>query len=457
MTSHINVIMDPIDTVEALDKAKGMKFVHLNVRSLAKKMDQIRLMLADTNLDVITFSETWLKPYLHSNLVELDMYKAFRLDRGTTGRRSKKGGGLITYIHEKHAPNSESRDDMSISNEHIEAQWIYINRPFCKDIFVCNIYRPPNGDLTKAISYLDGCLKAINPVKNNLFLLGDMNVNYVNKKSPNFKKLNFFVQSNGLTQYINNTTRNTDKTNSLIDLALTNSKFIHLSGTLNHFISDHQPIYLVHKKMKDTRPTAQFRGRSYRNFDSEIFKTKLADADWTTFYGSSSTDKAWFIMQNIITTVLNQMCPMKTFHIKNYRPDWITKELIEQIKDRDYFYKQAKKTGDTDMWNIAKHLRNITNSNIRHAKRDFVLHELKQNEHNVKKFWKVIRSVIPSKKSSSGSEILLRDGPEKVDRTEVAHFINNYFVNVGNFPPPQPLQHPAVSMTHLFPGIMMRY
>ena len=32
------------------------------------------------------------------------------------------------------------------------------------------------------------------------------------------------------------------------------------------------------------------------------------------------------------------------------------------------------------MWNIAKHLRNITNSHIRHAKRDFVLNELKQNE-----------------------------------------------------------------------------
>ena len=325
---------------------------------------------------------------------------------------------------------------MNVSNEHIEAQWVYIHRPSCKNILVCNMYRPPSGDLKKAISYLDDCLKTINLAKNNVFLLGDMNVNYINKKSPSFKKLNFFVQSNSLTQHINTTTRNTDKTNSLIDIALTNSKFIQSSGTLEHFISDHQPIYLVHKKAKDTRPTAQFRGRSYRNFDPESFKTKLAEADWTSFYDSTNVDEAWTLMQNLIVSILDQTCPIRTFHIKNYRPDWMTRELIEQIKDRDYFYKQAKKTGDTDMWNIAKHLRNITNSHIRQAKRDFVLNELKQNENNAKKFWKVIRSVIPSNKSSSNNEILLKDGARKLDRTEVAHFINNYFINVGNLSSP---------------------
>ena len=51
----------------------------------------------------------------------------------------------------------------------------------------------------------------------------------------------------------------------------------------------------------------------------------------------------------------------------------MTGDLIEQIKDRDYLYKKAKKTGDADSWNIAKYLRNLTNSNIRLAKRDFVL------------------------------------------------------------------------------------
>ena len=82
--------------------------------------------------------------------------------------------------------------------------------------------------------------------------------------------------------------------------------------------------------------------------------------------------------------------------------------LIEQIRDRDYFYKKAKRTGDIDMWNIAKYLRNLTNTNIRHSKRDFILHELRENENNPKTFWKLIQSVVPSNKTKTNSDILLK-------------------------------------------------
>ena len=70
------------------------------------------------------------------------------------------------------------------------------------------------------------------------------------------------------------------------------------------------------------------------------------------------------------------MCPLRSFKIKNYRPDWMTSELIELVKDRDYFYSKAKTLGNKDDWNIAKHLRNMVNSNIRQAKRDFILEKL---------------------------------------------------------------------------------
>ena len=78
--------MYSISTFETLSAAKGLKFIHLNVRSLTKKIDQIRTLLADTTLDVLTFSETWLKQYLNTKVVHLDGYKSFRLDRATKGK-----------------------------------------------------------------------------------------------------------------------------------------------------------------------------------------------------------------------------------------------------------------------------------------------------------------------------------------------------------------------------------
>lgn len=45
-----------------LQSRRGFKIFHLNVRSITHKMDSIRLLLKDNNLDVLTVSETWLSP-----------------------------------------------------------------------------------------------------------------------------------------------------------------------------------------------------------------------------------------------------------------------------------------------------------------------------------------------------------------------------------------------------------
>ena len=85
--------MDPYDTFEALNGAKGIKLVHLNTRSLLKKIDQIRVLLSGLDTD-----ETWLKPHLSMSTVELKGFKAFRQDRELRSGKTKRGGGLI-YIH----------------------------------------------------------------------------------------------------------------------------------------------------------------------------------------------------------------------------------------------------------------------------------------------------------------------------------------------------------------------
>ena len=83
----------------------------------------------------------------------------------------------MTYINNKHSSLCESLDDMNMSNAHIEAQWTLIHRPNSKNIVICNVCRPTNGNLKTAISYLDECLKTINLSKVDVFLLGDLNVN----------------------------------------------------------------------------------------------------------------------------------------------------------------------------------------------------------------------------------------------------------------------------------------
>ena len=435
--------MEAIKTFGELSRIKGFKITHLNVRSILKKIDQLRTLLLGLNLDVITFSETWLGPHVHSGLLNLDGFQLFRADRQTGRGKKKRGGGLITYVRGAHSSSCEQLCNLDISSVDMEAQWILIHRPHCKNVIICNLYRPPNGNLKTAMSYLETCLSTINLDKADTFLLGDMNVDFQNKLAADFKKINFFIQSNSLTQHVNTTTRNTEKTNTLLDVVISNSRFISHSGTLNHFISDHQPIFVVHKKGRDKRESVKFKGRSYRNFDEQLFRDRLLHSiNWEDYYKIDQPDRAWEFILGHINKLLDELCPIRTFFIKNYRPDWMTDELIEQIKDRDYFYKKAKASGDKDAWNIAKYLRNITNSNIRQAKRDFILNELTENEDNSKKFWKVIRKVIPSKQTAR-QNVMLRDNGRKVDKHLVADFINDFFINVGKIDRPNVL--PAAS------------
>ena len=420
-----------INTLSELNQIKGFKLLHMNVRSLSKKMDQLRIVLHESNLDVIRFSETWLNKAVNSKSVALQNYILYRQDRDLNVVAKKRGGGLLTYIKKEHAADSEPLDDYNKSNGDIEAQWSIIYRPHCKNVVICNVYRPPTGNLEKALSYLDEMLRMFEMDKFEIYVMGDMNVNYKNKLSKNFKKLNFFTKANGLTQKIMNSTRNSDKSKSLLDIVLTNSRYISVAGTLDHFISDHQPIFVVKKKKRDHRPKVEFWGRSYRNYDKVLFEQQLLDFDWDDFYELKDPDAAWSCFSDRVLKILDHMCPIRSYQIRNYRPEWVTNELLEQIKDRDYFFKKAKLSGDTDAWNIARHLRNQTNANIRLARKDFVLSELNEHSSDYKKFWKTIRSVIPEEKGSAGQDILLSHDGKKLKKQEVAHYINNYFINIG--------------------------
>ena len=150
--------MDKPRTLQDLGKYKGIKMVHCNVRSLVKKIDQMRLLVEGGGIDILTICETWLKYHLNTSLFNIDRYQAFRQDRNLSNKTGKRGGGLISYISLKYASSCESLEELDRSMDFIEAQWFYIHRQNCKDIVVCNIYRPPK--CTKPLSTIQ-CNKTL--------------------------------------------------------------------------------------------------------------------------------------------------------------------------------------------------------------------------------------------------------------------------------------------------------
>ena len=267
-----------------------------------------------------------------------------------------------------------------------------------------------------------------------MVILGDFNVDYKNKKSPNYKKVKFFEKANSLDQIISTTTCNTKTSNSLLDIAFTNMKHIRSAGTLDSFLSDHQPIYILKKKESNGGKTDQlFEGRSYRHYDRQTFFNNIKEANWDSFYEASDPTLAWEIMQNNIILEADKMCPIKQFKIKNTKPCRVTNELIECMRDRDYLYSKAKRTNNEDDWNIAKFHRNRVNANVRRARAEFIQDQLRNSEGNLAKFWRTIKQVMPNKKGAKKhSKISITDEDNvSFNNNLVADHLNEFFANIG--------------------------
>ena len=123
-----------------------------------------------------------------------------------------------------------------------------IIKPQSKSILVSTWYRPPDSP----VSYFTEFEKMIGPFDTeNLeyFLLGDLNVDLKQSVKSSYRdKLNEIFYFYGIRPLINEPTRITETSSSLIDLCLTNSASTVVdSGVLYLSISDHSLIYMVRK------------------------------------------------------------------------------------------------------------------------------------------------------------------------------------------------------------------
>ena len=197
-------------------------------------------------------------------------------------------------------------------------------------------------------------------------------------------------------------------------------------------ISDHLPVFVNRKKINVISEKAKFSGRSYRQYDTDVFANEFMNQNWDVFDQTTDPNLLWEIFCEKIVTILDRQCPMKTFSIKQYKEPWITNELLELIKDKDLALRKAKKSKKDSDWKIACRFRNDCLSKIRKAKSDFVKNQLNNNQNDSKKFWKNVKDIWPSKKSKNSKITLIdQDTKKEIPVNETADYINRFFTHIG--------------------------
>ena len=423
--------------LDEIKNSKGMHMAHLNIRSLSSKWENFKANFMNKNIHVLGLSETWLNDRLPNKMFDLSSdYLFYRNDRNWKENNSnviKKGGGVGLYVNKNLHSSDINFKRFNCSNKYIECQWVSMKQNHNKLILIGNLYRPPQGDVDVFTQYIENVLDEIELDSIELFLMGDYNIDFLDKKDPKSKKLLDMIEPLGLRQLIKEPTRLTLDRNSCLDLFITNCDNICKVGVSTINISDHLPILLTRKRIKSLERKCNFTGRSYRNYEKDMFQQLVIDANWNAFDTSTTVAKKWKCLLDIIRGNIDRMCPLKVFKIKQEKEPWISNQLIELIKDKDYALKRAKNKKDPMLWAEAKRLRNHCTKRLREARAEYIKDNLDNNLGDQKKFWKNIQNIIPSSKKKKTGNFKLKDEITglDIDENETAQYINEFFVNIG--------------------------
>ena len=423
--------------IDDVRMAKGLHMAHLNTRSLFNKWETFKAQFMSSNLHFIGLSETWLNEKIPDNILNLsNEYTIVRNDRNWSEADTtepKKGGGVAAFIKNTLDFSATNFKHLNQSSKDIELQWISISLPHSKSILIGNMYRPPQGNVDNFIQVLENAFNELDLSKLELYLMGGINIDMLDKQTESYRKFTTLTKSAGLCQLIKDATRYSTVRNSLLDICVTNSNFIQRSGVCNVNISDHQMVLITRKKAKLPKKKSSFIGRSNRNYSKDVFQNAIKNANWEAFNNEITVAGKWKQLIKIIYNAIDVMCPLKTFKIKQQKEPWITAPLIELIKDKDLALKQAKKRNDPQLWTTAKRLRNTCTTCLRKARADFIKEILENNRGNSKKIWKNIQEVLPNKKGTSKGIFKLFDPATNQDIADedTANLINDYFVNIG--------------------------
>ena len=399
-----------------MDSVKGLKIIHLNIRSLLSKIDLLRIWVEQHQPSVITISETWLTNTISDNEIKLTNYILYRADRGT------RGGGVATYVSSALASEVIVP---TVEPSHFESIFIKVILHENKYITIGNIYRPPSAP-AESFNSIVSTINSIND-KNELILLGDFNKNWTDKSSNTAKNI---LGNLNLTQLITEPTRVTPTTQSLLDWILVShpNRFIK-SGILPDSFSDHCIIFCTWKIKLPKLPPKFINIRQYKKININQFINDLISVNWDRFQIIPNVHEAWNFFHSEFMKIVDRHAPFKTIKVKGSHLPWVSSELISIFRQRDMAWGTYRQTKNIADWERYRLLRNKSKTMCRNAKSNHFKESFSHDNINSKEFWKKIKTLTNESKTNNLNKL-------KVNNTvlhnplSVAQAFNQHFSSV---------------------------
>ena len=432
-------------------KNAGIKIAHWNKGNsyIINKMTEIRLIVEQHKPHILGLSEANLLASQDKSLAYLADYNLHLCKTMTNlGLGTSR---VVVYTHKDLVV--KLREDL-MSND-ISSIWLEVGLPGHKKFLVCQAYREwqqvnQNGDkssstipqqLARWLTFLSQWEAAL-ATNMEVHCLGDMNLNHCNWTDTNLSSSNQSYKLRGLitalfsrifphgvTQLVSGPTRHAPgQVLTGLDHYYTN-RTDKVSNIEKHYCggSDHMLISGV-RHSKSIRSSPKYiRKRCYKNFDSEVFVSRVQQLQWLDVYLCEDVDEAVHLLCSNLTNILDEMAPMRTIQIRTKYNQFISKETLEMMKNRDNLLKIASETKNKDDWKNYKLLRNKINNRLKYEENKGKKEAVEDCGNNPARVWKKVKCILKWNSSGSPSQLFYK-GALRTKSQDIADCQNEYFV-----------------------------
>ena len=177
-----------------------------------------------------------------------------------------------------------------------------------------------------------------------------------------------------LQQIIENFTRITEHSKTLIDLFFTNRPDLYLSGVIPVGFSDHSAIFAVRKlhRLKPPRPRV-IDTRNFKPFNRDTFIEGLNTVPWSLITSFTDVEDSWNSFNQLFGEVASSHAPRIRVRVSEQKVPWLTREVKQLMNERDHFHNLALRTNNEFHWSSYKCLRNVMTLKLRKEKQRYLM------------------------------------------------------------------------------------
>ena len=125
----------------SINNVKGIKLIHLNIRSLYRKIDQVSLSYS--NVDFLMLTETWLNDKYDDVSIWIHGMTVYRNDRCNAlpehfqnRNIPKRGGGVLIYVRNHWTPYVTICPEAMQITQDYECIGLHVSKPNNRKMFL---------------------------------------------------------------------------------------------------------------------------------------------------------------------------------------------------------------------------------------------------------------------------------------------------------------------------------